>query len=88
MNNRVKELEANIERYKTIAITLKVDLNMRDARIRDLERELAAARREIRSLEVGTQTMQKLEILGDSNDDNGFDPRATGNFKSPWSRVT
>jgi chromosome segregation ATPase len=85
--DKVKELEANIERYKTIANTLKVDLNMRDARIRDLERELAAARREIRSLEVGTQTMQKLEILGDSDDDDGFDPRATGTFKSPWERA-
>ena len=85
--DKVKELEANIERYKTIANTLKVDLNMRDARIRALERELAAARREIRSLEVGTQTMQKLEILGDSDDDNGVDPRATGTFKSPWERA-
>ena len=87
MNERIKELEAQIERYKTIAIGLKVDLNIRDERIRDLERELLNERRQVRSLEVGTQTIAKLEILGESEDDDGFDPRQTGTFRSPWEKV-
>jgi len=87
MNEKIRELEAQIERYKTIAIGLKVDLNIRDARIRELERELMNERRQVRSLEVNTRTVQKLEILGDSEDDDGFDPRQTGTFNSPWAKV-
>lgn len=87
MNNRVELLELQIERYKNIAASLQVDLNMRDARIRDLERQLENERRQVRSLEVNTQTVQKLEILGDSDDDDGFDPRQTGTFNSPWAKV-
>ena len=88
MNNRVEILELQIERYKNIANSLKVDLNMRDARIRDLERQLEDERRQVRSLEVNTQTVQKLELLGNSDDDDGFDPRQTGTFTSPWAKTS
>ena len=68
MNERIKELEEQVERLKTIAIDLKVDVNIRDAKIRDLERELLFERRQVRSMEVGTQTMRKLQILGESKE--------------------
>ena len=87
MNETIRELEEKINRLKTIAIDLKVDLNIRDARIRDLEHQLTEAHRRERNLMEGTQTISKLEILGNSDDDNGQDPRATGNFKSPWEGV-
>ena len=84
----IKDLEMQIDRLKRIAIDLKVDLNIRDDKIRELERELLYERRQVRSLEVGTQTMAKLEILGKSKDDNGFDPRQTGTFdKKIWEKV-
>jgi len=87
MNERTKELAAQIERYRIVTNDLKVDLNIRDARIRDLERELLNERRQVRSMEIGTQTIRKLEILGESEDDNGFDPRQTGTFKCQWGKV-
>jgi len=85
--NNIKELEEKIERLRNIAIELKVDLNIRDQKIRDLERQLAEAHRRERDLVRGTQTMSKLEILGESDDDDGFDPRQTGTFNSPWAKV-
>lgn len=87
MIEKIKELEAQIDRLKRIAVDLKVDLNIRDAKIRDLGRQLTEAHKRERNLMHGTQTMSKLEILGESGDDDGFDPRATGNFKSPWEGV-
>ena len=80
----VRLLEQQIERLKRIAIDLKVDLNIRDEKIRKLERQLVEAHKRERELMHGTQTMSKLEILGESDDDDGTDPRATGRFKNPW----
>lgn len=85
--DKIRKLEATIDRLKRIAIDLKVDVNIRDAKIRDLENQLTEAHRRERNLMAGTQTMSKLEILGESNDDDGTDPRATGTFKSPWEGV-
>lgn len=88
MNEKIRELEDQIDRLRRIAIDLKVTINIRDAKIRDLERELLTERRQVRSMEVGTQTMEKLAILGESEDDNGFDPRQTGTFsKDIWNKV-
>ena len=87
MNERIRELEAQIERYKNIAIGLKVDLNIRDARIRDLERQLLDESRQVRSLELNTQEVKKLEILELSEDEEGFDPYETGQFNSPWEKT-
>ena len=68
---------------------LKVDVNLKDTRIRELEKQLRAARAEVRGYETGTQTMRKLEILGDSNDNDGSNPYNTGKFDSnrAWSKV-
>lgn len=85
--NKIQELETQIERYRTIAIDLKVDLNIRDARIRKLETQLLNEERQVRSLEVNTRTVRKLEILGKSNDDNGGSPYNTGQFKRPWEGI-
>jgi len=86
--DKIKDLEAQIERLKRIAVDLRVDINIRDARIRKLERDLLDESRQVRSLEIGTQTMRKLEILGESEDDNGGSPYDTGRFRSPWEKVT
>lgn len=87
MTETEHELRAENERLKKIAINLKVDLNMRDAKIRKLKRQLAEAHEETRQLVVGTQTMNKLQILGESEDDNGQDPRETGQYKNPWENA-
>jgi len=82
-----RDLMEQNERLKKIAINLKVDLNMRDAKIRKLKRQLAEAHEEARQLVVGTQTMNKLQILGGSEDDNGQDPMNTGQYKNPWENA-
>lgn len=87
MTETEHELRAENERLKKIAINLKVDLNMRDAKIRKLKRQLAEAHEEARQLVVGTQTMNKLQILGESEDDNGQDPLNTGQYQNPWENV-
>lgn len=78
----IEQLHEENDRLKRIAIDLKVELNIRDARIRKLERELLNESRQVRSLEVGTQTMEKLRILDEEDDDNGCDPRATGEHRA------
>ena len=84
----VEFLEEQAKRLKSIAIDLKVELNIREAKIRKLERELKEAHREARQLVVGSQTMDKLRILGDSDDDNGQDPLNTGQFpRNPWENA-
>ncbi len=84
----VEFLEEQAKRLKKIAINLKVDVNMRDAKIRKLERQLLEAHSEARELARGTQTMNKLQILGESEDDNGQDPLNTGQYKrNPWENA-
>jgi len=68
-------------------VDLKVDNSIKDTRISELEKSLREARAEVRGYELGTQTMRKLQILGDSDDNDGFDPYETGAFKSPWERA-
>ena len=87
MNNEIRELKKQVERLKTIAIDLKVDLNIRDGEVRELQHQLAKAHDQERSTTRNTQTIDNLKILGDSDDDNGQDPRDTGRFKSPWEGV-
>lgn len=87
MTDKTKKLEAQIVRLKNIAIDLKVNVNIRDDKIRELEHRLTEAHSRERNLMAGTQTISKLEILGNSDDDNGQDPRDTGRFKSPWEGI-
>ena len=81
------ELLAKLGLVQQQVVDLKVDVSLKDTRIRNLEKQLREARAEVRGYEQGTQTVRKLQILGESDDDNGFDPRATGAFKSPWERA-
>lgn len=82
------ELQAQIDALESKLMDANVDMNIKDQRIRQLENDLAAARAQIRDYEVGTQTMRKLQILGDSDDDNGFDPRQSGVYrKDTWEKV-
>lgn len=83
----IQLLEQKVDRLKRIAIDLKVDLNIRNTKICKLERELVKAHAEVRELVIGTQTMNKLQILGESEDDNGQDPRETGQYKNPWEHA-
>jgi len=86
MSDKIKELELKVDRLTSIAIGQKVDLNIRDEKIRKLERELAQARSQVRALEIGEQTMRNLRILGD-DDDDGSPYNNTGQYKSPWEKV-
>lgn len=88
MNEKIRELEDQIDRLRRIAIDLKVTINIRDAKIRDLERELLVESRQVRSLELNTHEIQQLEILDLSvEEEESFDPYETGQFKSPWEKV-
>lgn len=85
--DKIRDLEVQIERLKRIAVQLKVDVNIRDAKIVELEQKLVEAHARERGMMRNTQTMNKLEILGESNDDDGGSPYDTGRFKSPWEKV-
>lgn len=85
--DKIRELEATIVRLKSISVGLKVDLNVRDARIVELVAELKAAQDKIAKRDRETQTVRNLRVLGDSDDDDGFNPRQTGRFNSPWERA-
>lgn len=81
-----KALQAEIDRLQGQLIDVKVDLNIEQQRTEQLERDLAEARAQVKAYELGTQTMRKLRILGESDDDNGYDPRETGQFRA-WKGV-
>lgn len=81
------ELLAKLGLVQQQVADLKVGVSIRDTRIAELEKDLREARAAVRGYELGTQTMRKLQILGDSDDNDGFDPYETGAFKSPWERA-
>ena len=84
----VEFLEEQAERLKSIAIGLKVELNISEGKVRKLERQLIMAHEEARELVVGAQTINNLQVLGDSDDDNGQDPLNTGQFpRNPWENA-
>lgn len=83
-----KELKDEVMRLHQEVVDLKVDLNIKDAEIRQLKRDLEQARKEVRNCEIGTQTMRELQIVNDTDDDNGIDPRNTGKCKSLWGGAT
>lgn len=81
-------LMEQIDKLENELLDARIDLNVKDLRIQQLEKDLAAARDEVRELQIGTQTMRRLQILGDSDDDNGFDPRRSGVYrKNTWEKV-
>lgn len=75
----VQFLEEQAKRLKKIAIDFKVELNVREATIRKLERQLIAAKRPA----AGTPTVDKLKVLCESDYDNGQDPMNTGEYRNP-----
>jgi hypothetical protein len=71
----------------TIIAGLQVDINILQERVKQVTRERDEARNEVRRHELGTQTMRKLQILGE-DDGGAFDPRETGAFpKDIWERT-
>ena len=88
MSIELESLRRKVESLESKLMDAQIDLNMKDTRIRELENDLAEARAQIREYEVGTQTMRKLRILGESEDDTGFDPRDSGVFHTDaWKGV-
>ena len=77
-------LNEQIEHLESQLMDAKIDLNMKDARIKDLEKQLRKAQFAIRELEIGTHTMRVLSL---KEEEESFDPRETGTFKSPWERA-
>jgi predicted RNase H-like nuclease (RuvC/YqgF family) len=83
--NTIKTLNDQVDALQRKLIDAKVDLNIKDERIRELEKRLREAHSALRELEIGTQTMRTLALEGDEED---FDPRQTGTFsKDAWSKV-
>ena len=74
-----------IDQLERELIDARVDINIKDERIRVLEKELRQAQFALRELEIGTQTMRTLTLEGD---EESFDPRATGSFKTDaWRKA-
>ena len=80
-----EKLNEQIDVLQRKLIDAKVDLNIKDERIRVLEKELRVAYFKIREFEIGTQTMQTLSL---QEDEDSFDPRQTGTFNSDVWRKT
>jgi len=91
MNEKIRELQDQIDRLRRVAISLKVTINIRDATIRDLERELFNERNQVKSIELNTHEIQQLEILDldlSMEEEESFDPYETGQYKSrPWEKA-
>lgn len=75
----VDELNEQIDGLQRELIDAKVDLNIKDDRIRTLEKDLRIARNAVRELEIGTHTMRTLALEEDESD---FDPYATGEYNT------
>ena len=75
----VDELNEQVDALQRELIGARVDLNIKDDRIRTLEKELRVARFAVRDMEIGTHTMQTLTLEADESD---FDPYATGEYNT------
>jgi hypothetical protein len=85
MNTKIENLVEEINVLQGKLIDAKVDMNIKDERIRVLEKELRVAQFAVRELEIGTMTMQTLSLQEEEED---FDPRQTGTFSSDaWKRT-
>lgn len=74
-----------IDQLERELIDARVDINIKDERIRWLEKQLRNAHAALRELEIGTQTMRTLALV---EDEDAFDPRQTGAFnKNTWNKV-
>lgn len=74
-----------IDQLERELIDVRVDINIKDERIRGLEKQLRNAHTALRELEIGTQTMRTLALV---EDEDVFNPRQTGAFnKNIWSKT-
>lgn len=81
----LEEHNLQIDKLQRELIDARVDINIKDERIRELEKELRKAQFAIRELEVGTMTMRTLAL---KEEEESFDPYATGEFKRDnWSNA-
>ena len=82
------ELHGKINALESQLIDAKVDLNISEEKVRELEKELKEANARIRELECDTMTVQTLSLEELQVEDESFDPRATGCFnKDAWGNV-
>ena len=78
----LEEHNLKIDQLQRELIDLRVDVNIKDDRILELEKQLRQAHFAIRELEIGTQTMRTLAL---AEDEASFDPRESGIFhKDTW----
>ena len=85
MNIELESLRKKVEALESKLLDAQIDINMKNNRISDLERQLREAQFKIRELEVGTQTMRTLTLEGE---EESFDPRESGVFhKDTWSNA-
>ena len=79
------ELELKIDALENKLMDAKIDCNMKDERIAELEKQVREYRFQIRELEIGTQTMRTLKL---EQEEETFDPRESGIFhKDTWSNA-
>ena len=82
MSIEMESLRKKVEALESKLMDAQIDSNMKDNRIRDLERQLREAQFKIRELEMGTQTMRTLAL---QEEEQTFDPRESGVFhKDTW----
>ena len=80
-----EELELKIDSLERKLIDAQIDINMKDDRISELEKQIREYRFQIRELEIGTQTMRTLAL---EEEEETFDPRESGVFhKDTWSNA-
>lgn len=80
-----QELHARIFALESQLVDAKVDLNISEDRVRELEKELKEANDRIRQLERDTMTVQTLSLEGE---EETFDPYESGVFnKNVWSKA-
>ena len=80
-----EELQTRIDELESQLMDARIDGNMKDQRIKELETQVREYRFQIREMEIGTQTMRTLALEGD---EESFDPRESGVFhKDAWSNA-
>ena len=75
----IEQLNEQVDVLQRELIDAKVDNNIKDDRIRQLEQRLKDAYAKIREYEIGTLTMRTLALEEESD---AFNPRQTGTFNS------
>jgi len=81
----VGELHMQINSLQRELADAHVDLNIKDDRIRELEKELRRVQYSIREFEIDERTIETLAL---ETEEESFDPYATGEFNvNRWRNV-